>query len=175
VTRILGWRPEALVGRSAFELIFERDLAGSRDAFARARTEALPSLENRCRHADGSYRWIAWVAAPEGDLIYASGRDVSDEKAKEKALDRAEEELRQAQKMEAIGQLTGGIAHDFNNLLQGLVASLELIRRRADNPDSVRRFAEAGLKATERGSKLTSQLLAHARRNSSSSPSTSAR
>jgi CheY-like chemotaxis protein/nitrogen-specific signal transduction histidine kinase len=78
-------------------------------------------------------------------------------------LREAHEALRQSQKMEAVGQLTGGIAHDFNNLLQGVAGSLDLIRRKADDPGRVRRFAEAGLQAAERGAKLTGQLLAFSR------------
>jgi PAS domain S-box-containing protein len=76
---------------------------------------------------------------------------------------KAEQALQQAQKMEAIGNLTGGIAHDFNNLLQGLSGSLDLIRRRPDDTDRVRRWAEAGLQSAERGAKLTAQLLAFSR------------
>jgi PAS domain S-box-containing protein len=75
----------------------------------------------------------------------------------------AEEALRQAQKMEAVGQLTGGLAHDFNNLLAAVVAAFELIRRRPDNAEKVRELAEAGLETAERGAKLTSQLLAFSR------------
>ena len=78
-------------------------------------------------------------------------------------LEHAHEALRHAQKMEAIGQLTGGIAHDFNNLLQSIAGSLELIRRRPAEPDRVARLADAGLKAAERGAKLTGQLLAFSR------------
>jgi signal transduction histidine kinase len=75
---------------------------------------------------------------------------------------RAEEALRQSQKMEAVGQLTGGIAHDFNNLLQALTGSVSLI---AANPTSpkVKRWAETAQLAADRGSKLTSQLLAFSR------------
>jgi CheY-like chemotaxis protein len=62
-----------------------------------------------------------------------------------------------------VGQLTGGIAHDFNNLLGALVASLDLIRRKPGDADRVKRFAEAGLEAAERGAKLTGQLLAFSR------------
>ncbi len=75
----------------------------------------------------------------------------------------AEEALRQAQKMEAIGQLTGGIAHDFNNLLGAVVGSLDLIRRKAADVERVRRYAEVGLQAATRGAKLTGQLLAFSR------------
>ena len=78
-------------------------------------------------------------------------------------LDRAHEALRQAQKMEAVGQLTGGIAHDFNNLLQGITGSLDLIRRRPDEPERVRRWSESGLKSAERGARLAAQLLAFSR------------
>ena len=78
-------------------------------------------------------------------------------------LETAHDALRQAQKMEAIGQLTGGIAHDFNNLLQGVVGSLDLIRRRSHDSERVQRWADAGLKAAERGAKLTGQLLAFSR------------
>jgi PAS domain S-box-containing protein len=75
----------------------------------------------------------------------------------------AEQALQQAQKMEAVGNLTGGIAHDFNNLLQGVTGSLDLIRRKADDPQRVRQWAEAGLLAADRGARLTAQLLAFSR------------
>ena len=81
---------------------------------------------------------------------------------------KAEETLRQALKMEAIGQLTGGIAHDFNNLLQVIVGNLELLRRRAGSgmvaQNVVERFADNALRGAERGAQLTQRLLAFARR-----------
>src|SRR6185312_1834438 len=75
---------------------------------------------------------------------------------------KAESELLQAQKMEAVGQLTGGLAHDFNNLLTAVVGNLDLIRARATEP-RISRLAENAFKAAERGSKLTAQLLAFSR------------
>jgi nitrogen-specific signal transduction histidine kinase len=78
-------------------------------------------------------------------------------------LEKSQAALQQAQKMEAIGNLTGGIAHDFNNLLQGLSGNLDLIRRRPDDAARVQRWAESGLQAAERGAKLTAQLLTFSR------------
>jgi PAS domain S-box-containing protein len=75
---------------------------------------------------------------------------------------KAEEALRQAQKMEAVGQLTGGIAHDFNNLLTPIMGGLELIASRVDEP-RLKRIAETALESTRRGAKLTGQLLAFSR------------
>jgi len=77
---------------------------------------------------------------------------------------RAEERLREAQKMEALGRLTGGIAHDFNNLLQLLKNNLYLIDRRAEDPGAARAFARQASRAVQRGADLTSHLLAFARR-----------
>lgn len=76
--------------------------------------------------------------------------------------ERAEEALRQAQKMEAVGQLTGGIAHDFNNLLTPILGGLELIASRVDDA-RLKRVAEAALESCRRGAKLTGQLLAFSR------------
>lgn len=78
----------------------------------------------------------------------------------------AQEALLQSQKMEAVGQLVSGIAHDFNNVLGAAMGALELVRRRAEQPERVRKFAEAGLQAVERGAKLTAQLLAFSRSQS---------
>lgn len=75
----------------------------------------------------------------------------------------AEDALRQTQKMEAVGQLTGGIAHDFNNLLNAVMGAFDLIRRKPDNLERVKKYAQAGLEAAERGAKLTGQLLAFSR------------
>ena len=76
--------------------------------------------------------------------------------------ERAEEALRQAQKMEAVGRLTGGIAHDFNNLLTPVIGGLEIICRSLEEP-RLKRIAEAGLDSARRGAKLTSQLLTFSR------------
>ena len=80
-----------------------------------------------------------------------------DERAK------AEEALRQSQKMEALGQLTGGLAHDFNNLLQGVVGAFQLIQRKPGDPERVSSWAAQGLEAADRGARLTRQLLTFSR------------
>ena len=76
--------------------------------------------------------------------------------------ERAEEALRQAQKMEAVGRLTGGIAHDFNNLLTPVIGGLEIIAANVDEP-RLKRLAEAALESSRRGAKLTTQLLTFSR------------
>ena len=75
----------------------------------------------------------------------------------------AEEAMRQSQKLEALGQLTGGIAHDFNNLLQAIHGAFELILGKSKDEKTVRRWAQNGLEAADRGASLTRQLLAFSR------------
>ncbi|WP_414157943.1 PAS domain-containing protein [Pseudomonas sp. BNK-45] len=82
--------------------------------------------------------------------------------------ERAEDALRHAQKMEAVGQLTGGIAHDFNNMLTGIIGSLDLMQRYIDNGrgDEIGRFTEAAMSSAKRAASLTHRLLAFSRRQS---------
>jgi PAS domain S-box-containing protein len=97
------------------------------------------------------------VHGADGKVIYLlfEARDVTD-------LKLAQEQLRQSQKMEALGQLTGGIAHDFNNLLTVVVGGLDIISKRAED-SKLKRYAENALAASERGARLTAQLLAFSR------------
>jgi CHASE3 domain sensor protein len=93
--------------------------------------------------------------------LSVSNRDLQKQIAQR---EEAESQLRQAQKMEAIGQLTGGIAHDFNNMLGVVIGSLELMDRRIKNGDfAIGRFMEAATQATTRAASLTHRLLAFAR------------
>ena len=97
------------------------------------------------------------VRADDGKIIYLlfEARDVTDLKI-------TQEQLRQSQKMEALGQLTGGIAHDFNNFLTVVVGGLDIISKRAEDA-KLKRYAENALAAAERGARLTGQLLAFSR------------
>ena len=97
------------------------------------------------------------VRNDQDQIIYLlfEARDITELKA-------AQEQLRQSQKMEALGQLTGGIAHDFNNLLTVVVGGLDIISKRADDA-KLKRYAENALAAAERGARLTGQLLAFSR------------
>ncbi|MDE1148707.1 MAG: PAS domain-containing protein [Azospirillaceae bacterium] len=286
---ILGWAPDQVPGRHYSDFLHPDDLATGADALAQAVAGTLEYTEIRFRHRDGGYRWIGWLAAPEEDLIYATGRDVTREKEQAQALEQsearlrsvfntsyqhqglltpegvvldanptslaginaaredvvgrpfwetpwftatpgiselmrtalprvragrtvrreivinlpagrhtfdfslrplfdsagkviaivpeamdvtarraAEEQLRQAQKMEALGQLTGGIAHDFNNMLMGISGAVELIRRRltTGRGDGLERYLDAAASSVQRAAGLTHRLLAFARRQS---------
>ncbi|MEP9360013.1 ATP-binding protein [Sphingomonas sp. KR3-1] len=138
-----------------------------RDAVAGALDLAVQSgsLEIECgiTDANGRGRWLVIKGrvrySPEGVPTRMAGvvSDVTDRKE-------ADAQLAQAQKMDAVGQLTGGVAHDFNNLLTPIVGSLDLIRRHhADDPRTQRMIAGA-LEAAERAATLTQRLLAFARR-----------
>jgi signal transduction histidine kinase/CheY-like chemotaxis protein len=80
------------------------------------------------------------------------------------AREKAQEQLRQAQKMETIGQLTGGVAHDFNNLLMAVMGNLDLLRKRLPPDPRLRRLIDGAMQGAERGATLTQRLLAFARR-----------
>lgn len=127
------------------------------------RREAI-SVEIRNYRRDGSPFWNGVFIGPvydqDGELLYffASQLDVS------KRRD-TEQSFRQAQKMESIGQLTAGLAHDFNNLLHVIQASLERLGKRRDDEQAFARSLSLATQAAERGAKLTSQLLAFARRS----------
>jgi PAS domain S-box-containing protein len=137
------------------------------------------TLEGRYLRHDGEWRWLRSVSQPrfgaDGEHNGFIGVATDITLAKEAELDlrrqvedhsrelvAAQEQLRQSQKMEALGQLTGGIAHDFNNLLTVVVGGLDIIAKRADDA-RLRRYAENALAAAERGARLTGQLLAFSR------------
>ena len=162
---LLGWAEADLIGRSFMDFVHPDDRPSTMseaDRLADGRTTVR--FRNRYRHKDGSYRWLSWTAVPNERFIHAVGRDVTEERERAEALRVTEEALRQAQKMEAIGQLTGGVAHDFNNLLTIIRSSSDLLRR-PDLPDERRRrYMDAISDTVDRASKLTGQLLAFARR-----------
>ena len=119
-------------------------------------------VETRLRRADGS-TFPADLAFgetwPDGkQMLVLYIRDLTEQKA-------TEEQLRQAQKMEAVGQLTGGLAHDFNNLLAIILGNLDLLAERVDGK-MAEEFVNPAVAAAERGSHLTQRLLAFGRRQS---------
>ena len=166
-TRLLGWEDAELLNRSFMELVHPDDQAATVAEMQRLGGGATTfRFENRYRAKDGSYRWISWIAVPDDDLVHAVGRDVTAEKEAAEELVRAQDALRQSQKMEAVGQLTGGLAHDFNNLLTGIMGNLELLQHRIARGrlDDVDRLVNAAQGAGRRAASLTQRLLAFSRR-----------
>ncbi len=161
----LGWTAEEMTAKPFIEFIHPDDVESTRSA-AGGLARGAPQLafENRYRHRDGSYRWLSWNAVSKEGKIYATVRDVTVMKEQAEALAHAEDALRQAQKMEAVGQLTGGVAHDFNNLLTIIRSSVEFLRRPNLPEERRARYMDAMSDTVDRAAKLTGQLLAFARR-----------
>ena len=154
------------MGRPVSDFLHPDDLAITAAEFDKL-GQGLTTLafENRYRtKQDGSYRRLAWTAVPDNDRIHAVGRDITAEAAAAAALAETEDVLRQAQKMDAIGQLTGGVAHDFNNLLTVIRGSVDLLRRDNLAESKRARYIDAIGETADRAAKLTAQLLAFARR-----------
>ncbi|MDR6236431.1 PAS domain S-box-containing protein [Pseudomonas psychrotolerans] len=161
----LGWTIDELKAQPFMAFVHSDDLVATRQALADLQQgEPAISFENRYRHRDGSYRWLSWNAVRNADLIYATVRDVSQQRQQAQDLAMAEDALRQSQKMEAIGQLTGGVAHDFNNLLTVIKSSCDLLKRPKLNEERRDLYIGAIATTVDRAAKLTGQLLAFARR-----------
>jgi PAS domain S-box-containing protein len=166
---ILGWSEEEVASMSIFELLHPDDVEHTRAGFELTLV-GQPAIRfvNRYRCKDGSHRYISWVGIQEDDYVYCTGRDITVEREAEIELSKAQDALRQAQKTEAIGQLTGGIAHDFNNLLTGIIGSLDLVRRRmaTGSTEDIPRWMDAASLSAQRAAALTHRLLAFGRRQS---------
>ncbi|KPF62831.1 hypothetical protein IP69_19825 [Bosea sp. AAP35] len=164
-SKVLGWLPQETIGRDILEFVEPADRAGAATRLTRL-SEGAPIVtsESAILTSDGGRRRIAWTSVPDGETIYAFGRDITAETEAAAALASSEAALRQAQKMEAIGQLTGGVAHDFNNLLQVVSGNLQLLSRDIAGNDTASRRIHNAMEGVARGSRLASQLLAFGRR-----------
>lgn len=157
---LLGHTASDLVGAPMGGLVHPDDVERARQATASLKLgEAVADFDCRVRAKDGTYRWINWTTLPEGEVFYSVGRDVTQRKL-------LEEQLRQSQKMEAVGQLTGGLAHDFNNMLTGILGGIDMVRRRVSEGriGDIDRFLDAAMQSGQRAAALTHRLLAFSRR-----------
>lgn len=157
--RTLGFSETELLAAPFVDFVHPEDREVTEAAVAQLSAgQEVVDFQNRYRCKDGSYRWLSWRAISEPDnsrLIYAVGRDITDTRL-------LEAQLRQSQKMDAIGQLAGGIAHDFNNLLMAIQGNVQLALHPRGTEGPAPFLKEIG-KAGDRAAALTRQLLAFSR------------
>jgi two-component system, cell cycle sensor histidine kinase and response regulator CckA len=170
IKRIMGYDPEELIGSSAFDLIHPEDRDQVIAQYMEGvRTGSARNVEQRYRHKNGTYAWLRSsgqpLFGPSGEHIGAivNSNDISEQKRLEEERRKLEQELFQAQKMDAIGKMAGGLAHDFNNILTGIQgnAALMMMECQPERPHYQRlSHIEEHVK---RGANLTRQLLGFAR------------
>jgi len=158
--RILGYTLDELVGQNAFTLVHPEDVPSVRAALLKADGSVMH--EFRCRHKDGTWRVIESFARNLSHLPGVSGLVVNSRDISERR--RLEEELHHSQRLDAVGRLAGGIAHDFNNLLMVITGHSQMLLDTMHPGDPARSDLEQVVKAAERATDLTHQLLAFSRR-----------
>ena len=168
---LLGYVPEHLLGQSIFSLIHPDEQDEARRRFVESRQgKKAGNLQWKFKHIDGTWKVFDavenWIYDDEGrpQRAIVVSRDLTERKLAEKALRNSEDQLRQAQKLEAVGQLAGGVAHDFNNLLTVITGYSDLLLRRISEADPNRSRVEEIKQAADRASSLTRQLLAFSRK-----------
>jgi PAS domain S-box-containing protein len=164
--RIKGYMAEEVVGQhfSIFYTEEDRRNGVPDQALATARRAGRIAMDGWRVRKGGDRFWASIIINP---VLDEAGRTVGFAKVTRDLTERRsmEEQLRQVQKMEAIGQLTGGIAHDFNNLLTVISGNIETVQRRINRTDpGLYRHLDAAFRAVERASTLTHRLLAYSRR-----------
>ncbi|MBF5045297.1 PAS domain S-box protein [Aggregicoccus sp. 17bor-14] len=151
--RLLGYAPAALVGQRLRELEHPEDQAAAAEELARlGQGQSTARFECRFRHADGSYRWVSWNAAPdvEAGVLYAAGRDVTEQRRQ------AEAERRRA---EFEQQLIGIVSHDLRNPIAAISLSAATLLSREGLDERQRRVAGRVLSSAERANRLVRDLL----------------
>ncbi len=172
VTSQLGYEVHELLEDRLFwaDRVHPEDAPRVFAELAQLAAQEQQSHEYRFRHRDGTIRWIrderklGCDATGKPIEIVGSWTDVTRRKRAEEAHAELEDQLRQAQKMEAVGRLAGGVAHDFNNLLTVITGRCELLLRRLGEAGPLSRDANLVLEAARRASALTRQLLAFSRK-----------
>ncbi len=160
----LGYEPADYIGKNAFDFVHPEDSPRVMQAFLAALQAqgSTPILSFRFRHKNGTYRILEGrgnnlLNDPAVAGIVFNSRDVTDQR-------RLEEQFRQSQKVQAIGQLTGGVAHDFNNILTAIIGYSELALNQLPFDSVVTQQVNEIHKAAERAAGLTRQLLAFSRK-----------
>jgi PAS domain S-box-containing protein len=157
---ILGFRPDEMVGRNAVDFILSDDLDSTRNEMRQGRrTGVTRNFDCRYVHRDGRHVTLSWTGVwsePEQQHFFI-GRDMTERM-------HLEQQLRHAQKMEAIGQLTGGVAHDFNNILTVIISAIEVLSDAVAGDPRLAAVAQSIDEAAERGAQLTQRMLAFARK-----------
>jgi PAS domain S-box-containing protein len=169
---IKGYLPDEIIGSHYSRFFEDEDVASGKPqkALEHAAREGRFESEGWRVRKDGTRFWanaiIDAIRNENGDLIGFAKitRDITDKREAHRALELAREELFQAQKMEAIGQLTGGVAHDFNNLLMAIQGSLELLKKRIPRSSDSKALLDNAYQAIQRGASLTQRMLAFSRK-----------
>ena len=170
--RIKGYADEEIIGQHFSRFYTPEDLAAGEPAHALdvARRDGRYEREAQRVRKDGTRFWASVVldviADDAGELIGFAKitRDITERVDAQKKLEQTREAFYQAQKMDALGQLTGGIAHDFNNLLMAVLSSLEMMRKRLPDDPKLLQLLGNAVQGAERGAALTQRMLSFAPR-----------
>lgn len=165
IERVTGYKPSELLGQSLLACIHPEDEPAVRAALERVtlKVGSAAPPEFRFRRKDGSWVWLESVGnnllndVAVGGIVVTS-RDVTGRRG-------LEEQVRQSQKMEAVGRLAGGIAHDFNNLLMVIQGYAEILLQEEGASAAVRKNVDTILRTTESAASLTRQLLSFSRKH----------
>jgi len=160
VTHILGYQPSDMIGHSAVEFIHADDLEHTRNEMRAARRgQSKRNFETRYVDKEGKAVALNWTGTWSEPVRrhFFIGRDLTEKQA-------AEAQLRHAQKMDAVGQLTGGVAHDFNNILTVITGTIGILEEAVADQPQLAAIAKLIDEAAERGANLTKHLLAFARK-----------
>src|SRR5215475_9934197 len=171
--RIKGYSSQEILGQHFSRFYTETDRANGKPARALriAREQGRYEEEGWRVRKDGTFFWASVVIDPiheDGHLVGFAKitRDITERRNAQLKLEEMRKHLAEAQKLDALGQLTGGVAHDFNNILMVISGSLHFLKKSATSEPKLQRAISAIDTAAKRGAALTSQLLTFARRQS---------